>query len=77
MNQNDDDISCVTGVAGTNGSSFYTQHTGFNFIEEFGHVADESQGESNMKRTPVALVNLQDFIETIIHQPSKWEDLEH
>ena len=40
LNQNDDDMSCVNGVAGTTGNIFYTQHTGFNLPEEFWHAVE-------------------------------------
>ena len=30
LNQNCDDMSCVTGVTGTYGITFYSQHTRFN-----------------------------------------------
>ena len=71
LNQNDDDMSCVTGVTGTTGTKFYTQHTRFNLPEEFWHAIDKYQSVSKMKRTSAALGHLLDFIETISHQPSK------
>ena len=46
LNQNYDDISCVTGVTGTTGTKFYTQHTGFNILKEFGYAVEKSQSES-------------------------------
>ena len=48
MNQNDDNMSCVTGVTGTTGTTFYTQHVQFNLPEEFGPGADEAQSEYNI-----------------------------
>ena len=75
LNQNDDDMSCVTGVTGITGTTFYTQHTGFNLTKEFGHAAEEARSESKMKQMATALGNLQDFMDTIINQPSKWEDM--
>ena len=77
LNQNDDDMSCVNGVTGKTGTSFYTQHTGFNVTEEFGHTVDEAQSESKTKRTAAASAHLQDFMDAISHKPSKWEDMEH
>ena len=77
MNQNNDDMSCVTGVTGTTGTKFYTQHTRFNIPKEIRHAVDESQIKSKTKRAAVDLVNLQDFMDTISHQPSEWEDMEH
>ena len=64
-------MSCVTGVVGTTGNTFYTQHIKFNHPEEFGHTVDESHSESKMKQTAVASGNLKDFMDAIIHQPSK------
>ena len=70
-------MSCVTGVTGTTGTKFYTQHTRFNIPAELGHAVDESQSESKMKRTAAASGYLKDFMDTISHQPSQWEDMEH
>ena len=70
-------MSCVAGVTGTTGTTFYTPHTLFNIPEEFGHRVDKSQSESKTKSTSAALGNLQDFMDSISNQPSKWEDLEH
>ena len=70
-------MSGVTGFISTTGTTFYTQHTKFNITEEFGHAADKSQSDSNKKWTAAASVNPQDFMDTIIHQPCNWEDLEH
>ena len=39
-------------------------------------MVDEAQSESTKKRTALALGNLQDFMDAIIHQPRKWGDLE-
>ena len=70
-------MSCVTGVTGTTGTKFYTQHTRFNILKEIRHAVDESQIKSKTKRTAVDLVNLKDFMDTISHQPSEWKDMEH
>ena len=77
IEQKNGDVSCVTGVAGTTGTTFNTQHTWFDLLEEFGHGVDKSQSNSKTKRTTVASGNLQDFMDAIIHQLIKWEDLEH
>ena len=68
-------MSCVTGVTGTTVTIFYTQHTQFNIPEEFGHAVDESQSLSKTKRTAAASGNIQYFMDAIIHQTIKWEDL--
>ena len=68
-------MSCVTGVTGTTGTIFYTQHTGLNLPEEFRNAVDEAQSESKMKRTYAASGHLKDFMDPISHQPSKWEDM--
>ena len=72
LNQNDDDMSCVTGVTGTNGITFYSQHTRFNIPEEFGHTVYESQSDSKTKRTAAASGHLQCFMDAIGRQLSKW-----
>ena len=77
FNQNGDDISCVTEVTGTTGPTFYTQHTRFNIPAEFGHVVDEDQSEYKKKQTAASSWHLEDFMDAISHQPSKWEDLDH
>ena len=48
LNQNDYDISFVTGFTGTTGNTFYTQHKGLNIPKEFGHMVDEFKSESKM-----------------------------
>ena len=75
LNQNDDDISCVTGFTGTTRNIFYTQHKRFNIPAEFGHAVDEAQSESKMKQTAVASGHLQDSMDAISYQPNKQEDL--
>ena len=57
-------MSCVTGVTDTVATSF-------------GHVVYEAKSESKAKNSAAALVNLQDYMDAISHEPSKWEDLEH
>ena len=73
LNKNDDDMSFVTGVTGTNGNIF----TRFNILAEFGHAVDKSQSESKMKQTSAASGHLQDFMDPISHQPSQWGYLEY
>ena len=69
LNQNDDDISCVSGSTGTTGTTFHTQQTQFNIPSEFGHAVDEAQSEYKMKRTAAVSRHLQDFMDAISHQP--------
>ena len=68
MNQNDDDMSCVTGVTGTTWNIF----TQFNIPEEFGHAVDEAKSESKMKQIAAASGHLQDFMDALICKPSQW-----
>ena len=77
LNQNNDDMSYVTRFTGKTGTIVYTQHTRFNITEEFWHAVEKTQSESKTKRTGAASGHLQDFMYSIINQPSKWEDLEH
>ena len=57
-------MSCVSGVSGTNGTTFV-------------HAIDKAKIESKTKQKAAASGNLQDFMDAISHQPSKWEDLKH
>ena len=57
-------MSCVTGVTCTTGTTF-------------GHAVGEAKSDSKTKRTYEASGHVQDFMDAINHQPSKWEDLEH
>ena len=59
-----DDMSCVTWVTGTVGTSF-------------GHAVDEAKIELKTKRSAAALRHLKGYIDAIIHEPSKWEDFGH
>ena len=43
----------------------------------YRHAVDDSKSESNIKRSAAATRNLQDYMDIICHEPSKWEDLEH
>ena len=36
LNQNNDDLSCVTEVTGTTGTTFYTDQTQFNILQNLG-----------------------------------------
>ena len=67
------DKYCVTGVAGTTGTEFYTQHTLFNLTKEFGHTVDKDRSESKTKRTAAASGYLKELMDTISHQPSRWK----
>ena len=64
MNQNYDGISCVPGVTGTIGTIF-------------SHALEKAKSESKTKRIAASLENLQDSMDVISHQPSKWDDLEY
>ena len=68
-------MSCLNGVIGTTGTTFYTQHTLSKISQEFGHAVEKYQSESNTKQTAAASGHLKDFMDTISHQPSMWEDL--
>ena len=57
-------MSCMTRDTGTE-------------ITSFRHAVDESKSESNTKHSAAASVHLQDYMDKIGHEPSKWEDLEH
>ena len=43
----------------------------------FRHAVDEAKSESKTKRSSTASGYLQDYMDAIIHEPSKWEDLKH
>ena len=57
-------MSCMTRYTVTVGTSF-------------GHAVDEAKSESKTKRLFAASVHLPDYMDEIIHVPSKWHDLEH
>ena len=50
LNQNDDDMSCVTGVTCQTRTKFYTQHKRFNLPEELGHAVYEAQSRPKTKQ---------------------------
>ena len=57
-------MSCMTKDTGTVGNSFR-------------HAVDKAESELKTKRSSVASGHLQDYMDAISHEPSKWEDLEH
>ena len=70
-------MSCVTVVTGTTGTKFYTQYRRTNLPKEFGNIVEEYHSEYKKKRTVAASGNLQDYMNALKNQPSKWGDLEH
>ena len=43
----------------------------------FRHAVDEAKSELKTKRSAAASGHLQDYMDAISHEPSKWEDFEH
>ena len=43
----------------------------------YRHAVDDSKSDSNIKRSAAATRHLQDYMDRIGHEPSKWKDLEH
>ena len=64
LNEEYDDMSCMTRDTGTERTSFR-------------HAVYEAKSESKTKRSSAASGHLQDYMDAICHEPSKWEDLEH
>ena len=64
LNEEYDDMSCMTRDTGTERTLYR-------------HAVDDSKSESNIKRSAGATRHLQDYMDRICHEPSKWEDLEH
>ena len=64
LNEEYDDVSCMT-------RDTVTERT------LYRHAVDDSKSESNIKRSAAATRHLQDYMDKIGHEPSKWEDLEH
>ena len=64
LNKHYNDMSRVTGVMDTVGTSF-------------GNAVDEANSESKTKHSAAASGNLQEYMNAISHEPSKWEDIEH
>ena len=65
----------VTGVTGITGTSFFTQDRRIDLTKEFAHAVEVSKTESKRKRPVAALAHLQDYMNTINYEPSKWEDI--
>ena len=59
LNENYDDMSCMTRYTGTVGTSFR-------------HAVDEAKSDSMKKRSSAASGHLQDYMDAIFHEPSKW-----
>ena len=64
LNEDYDDISCMTRDTGTVRTSFR-------------YAVDESKSESNTKRSSAASGHIQDYMDAICHEPSRCEDLQH
>ena len=72
-----DDKSCVNRATGTTGTIFFTKDRIINLPEKFGHAVDEAHSKSMKKRKVAALGYLQDYMDAVRHQPSKWKDQEY
>ena len=57
-------MSCIIKVTGT-------------VVTSFGNAVDEAKSESKTKSSAASSGHLQDYMDAISHEPSKWEDLEH
>ena len=64
LNEDYYDMSCMTRETGTAGTSFR-------------HAVDEVNSESKTKSSSAAQGHIQDYMDAICHEPSKWEDLEY
>ena len=64
LNKDYDDVSCISRDTGT-GRTLYR------------HAVDDSKSESNIKHSTASTRHLQDYMDIICHEPSKWEDLKH
>ena len=64
LNEEYDDMSCRTRYTGTERTSF-------------SHAVNEAKSESKTKHSSGASGHLQDYMDALCHEPSKWEDLEH
>ena len=64
LNKEYDDVSCMTRDRGTERTSYR-------------HAVDESKSESHTKSSSAASGHLQDYMDKIGHEPSKWEYLKH
>ena len=70
--QNDDDVSCVTGVTGITGPSFIAQDRRSDIQEFLVHALEEEATESKRKRSVAALSHFQYFMEASKNDPIKW-----
>ena len=70
--QNDDDVSCVTGVTGITGPSLTTQYRRSDITEFFVNVVEEATTDSKRKRSVAALSHLQYYTDASKHDPIKW-----
>ena len=64
LNEEYDDMSCMTRDTGTERSVYR-------------HAVDDSNSESNSKRSRASTRHLQDYMDSIRHSPRKWEDIKH
>ena len=76
LNQNYDDVSCVTGFTDTTGTTFYTQYRKMGLYKTSGHAVGEPRSKYKNIWTVAASVHLQ-YMESIKNKPSKWEYLEY
>ena len=75
--QNDDDVSCITGVTGITRPSFISQDRRSGILAFFLHAVEEAATESNKRSSVAALYHLQYFIHTSYYDLIIWEDLTH
>ena len=64
LNEDYDDMSFMTRDTGTVGTSFR-------------HAVDEVKSDSKTKLSSAASRHLQDYIDAISHETSKWKDIEY
>ena len=64
LNKEYDDVSYMAIDTGT-GRTLYR------------HAVNDLKIDSNIKRSDAATRHLQDYMDRICHEPSKWEDFEH
>ena len=75
--QNDDDVSCVTGVTGINRPQFISQDRRSDILSLFQYSLEEAANESKKRSSVAAISHLQDFIHTSYYDLINWEDLTH
>ena len=68
-------MSCVTGFTGMTRTLFFTQDRRIDIPKEFVHELEESNNDSSKKRLVAVLVNLEDYMNTMTHEPGKFKDL--